>query len=166
VQPHPALPAQHAGRSRESPFCSLPHPLRSGREMPSAVNHPAPLSSPPQCFAHPSPRRLPPGLRPDAVLAPPAPGSVPAAGPGRCGGVVCCLQPQKPIHGRTCFPKPSPDPALPCPGGHCPPQGRAAGMVGAWDNPWGFRNGAPQLYLRVRSLFQAWQLMGSSRKLW
>lgn len=31
---------------------------------------------------------------------------------------------------------------------------------------WAVRRGLGLRYLRVRSLFQAWQLMGSSRKLW
>lgn len=64
----------------------------------------------------------------------------------------------------------SPNPALtklcPIPGVHRPPWGNSAGTVGASGRPWGFRDTVPQPYLRVRSLFQAWQLMGSSRKLW
>lgn len=47
----------------------------------------------------------------------------------------------------------------------CPTRGCAAGTVGASSHPWGFWDGVSRLYLRVRSLFQAWQLMGSSRKL-
>lgn len=110
IQPHPALPAQHASHSRESPFCSLPHPLRCGREMPSAVNHPALLSSP--CFV-----RLPWCLRAGCCAGPPThphtPGSALAAGPGGCRGEILAVPVPKSVCGRTCFPKPSPNPALP-----------------------------------------------------
>lgn len=110
IQPHPALPAQHASHSRESPFCSLPHPLRCGREMPSAVNHPALLSSP--CFV-----QLPWCLRAGCCAGPPThphtPGSALAAGPGGCRGEILAVPVPKSVCGRTCFPKPSPNPALP-----------------------------------------------------
>lgn len=167
IQPHPALPAQHASHSRESPFCSLPHPLRCGREMPSAVNHPALLSSP--CFV-----RLPWCLRAGCCAGPPThphtPGSALAAGPGGCRGEILAVPVPKSVCGRTCFPKPSPNPALPHlgrrGGGHRLLQGCSARTVGTLGHAWGFWDGVPWLYLRVRSLFQAWQLMGSSRKLW
>lgn len=106
IQPRPALPAQHASHSRESPFCSLPHPLRCGREMPSAVNHPALLSSP--CFVRP-----PWCLRAGHCAGPPRPGSGLAAGPGGCRGEILAVPVPKSVCGRTCFPKPSPKPALP-----------------------------------------------------
>lgn len=91
IQPHPALPAQHASHSRESPFCSLPHPLRCGREMPSAVNHPALLSSP--LRASSSGCRGASGL--DAVLTPPCTRLCPGSGTrGMQGGNMCCPSPK------------------------------------------------------------------------
>ena len=83
---------------------------------------------------------------------------------GRRG--TCAIPAPNCVRGRTCFPKPTPDPTLPRPGGHHPLWGCSAGTVGASGLSWGFWDGVPQPYLRVRSLFQAWQLMGSSRKLW
>lgn len=66
---------------------------------------------------------------------------------------------------------PNPAPTQLCPiwgggGGHRLLQGCSARTVGTLGHAWGFWDGVPWLYLRVRSLFQAWQLMGSSRKLW
>lgn len=78
--------------------------------MPSAVNHAAALPS--LCSVHPSPGC---GAGADAVLAAPALGSVLAVGPGGCRGTRAVCSPTS-VHGRSCFHKPSPDPALPHPG--------------------------------------------------
>lgn len=123
IRPHPALPARHAGPGRESPFCSLPRPLRRGREMPSAVNHPTPLSSPPQRFVRPSPCQLPRCRGPGHCNGSPAPRSVPAVGPGGCRR-TCAVPAPKSVRGRICFSKPSPDPALPHPRGASPTTGK------------------------------------------
>lgn len=161
AQPGPILPRLP---STESPFCSLPHPPLRGREMPSAMNHPrnssAPLCSPPRHFA------IPP--RADT----PCVGSVPSLGPRRGRGDTS--RPQNPS---TAGPT-SPNPAPHHPRGIAQPR-RGCGVpvptLVYLMIPWGFGDLGPGMrrsqwgrgrYLRVRSLFQAWQLMGSSRKLW
>lgn len=85
------------------------------------------------------------------------------------GGNTCCPSP------KICLwqdllpqtqPQPSSAPSGEEGGGHRLLQGCSARTVGTLGHAWGFWDGVPWLYLRVRSLFQAWQLMGSSRKLW
>lgn len=141
----PRLPGAPAAAQKA--LFVLPHPPGRGREMPSAVNHPALLG------VHPSLpcRCLGAGRRAGTSV----PGS-PGTGAGGHRG-MCCPSPQ----GST-PPNPAPSQLCPAPE-HRPPRGCSARTVPG-DVLGNF--GVPQAYSRVRSLFQAWQLMGSSRKLW
>lgn len=146
----PRLPGAPA--AAEKALFVLPHPPGRSREMPSAVNHPALLR------VRPSPADA---SGPDTVLAPLCQALSRQWDQGTRGN-MCCPSPQI-CPWQDLLPQTQPQPSAAPSREHRPPQGCLARTVPR-DLLGDF--GVPQPYLRVRSLFQAWQLMGSSRKLW